>query len=1522
MNGAGLSSQDELDGGDFDASGDARLPVLMSVDNLTLRTGAVVTPTAGGTVQLTVSDTFTVEAGARLDTSARGFAGGRSGSNNGGAPVGIGASLPDAGGSHGGTGQRYTGNGPAGEVYDSVYAPQLAGGGGARDEDNAGDGQAGGGVIHVNAGRLVLDGELRARGGGGISGSRDRSGGAGGSVLLDVGIFEGIGFVDASGGASAASFNNERTGSGGGGRVAIYADQLIDFDPVAQVQVRGGARIFGSVQGYAAPGTLYVFRSADSIHGDLIVDSGEDNGADRRGPSTALPVLGAGAVAAFEAAGADAWLSAAEAFPTRFLAAHVRLLDATGEDLGTFSVLELDSQGRALLAGAGVIANAASYQGRYLFDQVELRNGAGLSSQDDLEVGDFDVQAGAARLPVALSTTHLTLRTGSVVTPTAGGRIEATVSGTFTVEAGALLNTSALGFAGGRSGHNNGEAPTGIAFSRPDAGGSHGGTGIRYTGGGPAGEVYDSVYAPQLAGGGGARDEDNAGDGQAGGGVVIVRAGRVVIDGEIRAQGGGGVSGSRDRSGGGGGSILLEAETTLEGIGLIDASGGGSRASFNNERTGSGGGGRIALWANQLLGFDPVAQTRVRGGAITFGSVQGYGAPGTVYVFRTADSTYGDLLIDSGEDGGNDRVGPTTVLPTLGSGTVTAFEVDGADAWLTGDGEFKTRWLNAFVQLLDAGGEDLGIFRVLALDGTSRLRLEGAAFVGGAASFAGKYRFDSVDLRHGAGVATEDELIGMDLEVSPGEAELPVNLVVDNLTLRSGAVARPATGARLTITVNDTLTIEAGARLDVTGRGFAGGESGSNPGDAPAGIAGAQPDNGGSHGGTGIRYTSSAAAGEVYDSVYLPQLSGGGGARDEDNAGDGQPGGGVIDITAGNLVLDGEIRARGEGGTGGVRDRSGGGGGTVLIQTGSFDGSGLIDASGGASRASFNNERTGAGGGGRVAIYADQFLSFDPPAQTRVQGGGRFFGGQTAYAAPGTLYIFDTGTSAYGDLVIDSGEDSGTDRDGPSTELPALGSDAVVLLEADGADAWLSAAQPFQTRWQGVYARLLDSSDADLGVFRVLDVDGAGRALLEGAAGVADVVSYRGVYRFDTLELRNGAGVLTDDELEANTSLVVFDGSAQMPQAFSAGGMTLLSGAVAVPSQGDAVRAQVSGTITIEAGARLDVSARGFRGGRSGSNNGDAPAGVSPARPDAGGSHGGRGVGYTGAGPAGEVYDSVFFPELAGGGGARDEDNSGDGQTGGGVIDLEADQLVLEGELRARGGGGKSGSRDRSGGAGGTVLIRATTLEGAGLIDASGGASAASFNNERTGAGGGGRIALRVDQLVGFDPQIQTDVQGGSRSFGSANAFGGTGTVYVAESTSVAGDLIVDQGGVSGLPIGQTPLPAIGGGTVGVATPDAEDPTAVWIEPQDLGTLFDLGVVGAAVRIGGIDYAVLAQSTDRRQLLLEGAAGVVNVGDAYLGVYRFDSVTVHGGAVLVFDDEPDVGVFDVDPDSTVIDNSP
>jgi len=166
----------------------------------------------------------------------------------------------------------------------------------------------------------------------------------------------------------------------------------------------------------------------------------------------------------------------------------------------------------------------------------------------------------------------------------------------------------------------------------------------------------------------------------------------------------------------------------------------------------------------------------------------------------------------------------------------------------------------------------------------------------------------------------------------------------------------------------------------------------------------------------------------------------------------------------------------------------------------------------------------------------------------------------------------------------------------------------------------------------------------------------------------------------------------------------------------------------------------------------------------------------------------------------------------------------------------------------------------------------------------------------------------------------QVEARGGRmhNSGSTTYKYAGAGTIYLFTTSSTHGDLIVDHEWTDALVPPNTPLPQIGSGTVGTASVDGSDPADLWIEPQDANQTFALGVVGAWVRIDGSDYRVVDQSADRRQLLLDGAAGIVTTGDTFAGVYKFDTVTVRNGATLEFLDTAEVTTYDVDGDSQVI----
>ncbi|MBW8767762.1 MAG: hypothetical protein JF630_16625, partial [Geodermatophilales bacterium] len=412
------------------------------------------------------------------------------------------------------------------------------------------------------------------------------------------------------------------------------------------------------------------------------------------------------------------------------------------------------------------------------------------------------------------------------------GTLKMTVSGTLTVESGAVLDVTGLGYLGGQSSGAPGSAPSGFTASASDSGGSHGGIGAIWGNPGPPGEVFGSVYLPRFGGGGGS-DKYSGSPGGNGGGTVELTVGSLVLDGQIRALGERKQTTGHGESSGAGGSVLITA-AAMSGAGLIDASGGDYQAvSYYGA---SGGGGRVALYVDTLTGFDPATQVKTWGGT-TWGNTTPvlYAGAGTVFV-RTSGQTYGRLIVNAGkEPSGAERVGPQTPLPALGTGTVTSLQAVGADGLLTPGGTLKAQWLGAWMALEDASGTPLGSFQVLSIDGQSRALLKDAATATAAARYHGQYRFDRFDVKGGAGVSSTDEVVVGDV-IAESKGRLPSTLTAANVTVKAGSPVTLAVGGTLKMTVSGTLTVESGAVLDVTGLGYLGGQSSGAPGSAPSGF--------------------------------------------------------------------------------------------------------------------------------------------------------------------------------------------------------------------------------------------------------------------------------------------------------------------------------------------------------------------------------------------------------------------------------------------------------------------------------------------------------------------------------------------------------------------------------------------------------------------------------------------------------------------------------------------------------------
>jgi hypothetical protein len=534
----------------------------------------------------------------------------------------------------------------------------------------------------------------------------------------------------------------------------------------------------------------------------------------------------------------------------------------------------------------------------------------------------------------------------------AGAVVDVKPSKDFTLGPTSHISAGGRGGAGGEGvndpgGKARGEAPGG---AKDEFGGSHAGYGgyvgsmmIEAEGWGTwqeaqgRGPTYGDPFAPTTAGAGGSGGDD-VDYGANGGGVIRIDASGapVRIEGRVDADGNGldhrfDFEDTGGAGAGAGGSVYVTAKS-LSGAGTISADGGGYCADCINGFGGMGGGGRVALLYGEAGAWSGTA--RAHGGLDEqypgFGDTFFAGTGGAGTVFTRQVRFKGDGSVEAG-------------LGEFPDGTLV---VDGgrpAGSYPPPDGTpIGVTWSSPHRKLVLAG-EARGYGSVL--------------------------EFGEVDVLGGSDLT--GDLGGHKLKLTAGK-----------------------------------LAVDAASRVDMSSRGYAGGRPGYDYYSEPDGGAaetapGQSPavrEYGGSHGGAGgaptgyIRPEYGDLPSSTYDDPQNPTLPGGGGAGGWDTA-DGNPGGGVLEISAGTLQLDGLLAADGGSNNGPTADdptpfsRTGGAGagGSVLVHAERLSGSGTVRADGGwacltgegpplmeegDSCNAGGGSSSGAGGGGRVAVYA------------------------------------------------------------------------------------------------------------------------------------------------------------------------------------------------------------------------------------------------------------------------------------------------------------------------------------------------------------------------------------------------------------------------------------------------------------------------------------------------------------------------------------------------------------------------
>lgn len=981
------------------------------------------TSVLANSLSLQIGGDLTIATGGKIDLGSKGFVG-RAGNSGYGPGAGTGGSTAGFAG-----GAAYGGNGGSGTyvsyipgvAYGSIFEPVDLGSSGGSGGTAVG-GSGGGSARIVVAGIMTINGSISSNGGGG-SGSSYAAGGSGGSVWLTVGTLAGGGSITANGGASASSSNS---GGGGGGRISISYNNS---------SFTGTKTAFGGLSAtqYGGAGTIYTKQG--SSNGDLLVDN---NSASKvnvtpQGIGTNFTFDNVSVIKAANYVVSDSsTLNVASGFVGNATKGNL-IVNATATL--NFPAVSY-TLSNFLITNDGTVGNVKNLT---LSSSTFNQNGTFSAGLTDLTVGTASIfEFQNLNTTTSFSLNNLTVLSGGTVThksnlDTQTSTLNLNVANNLDIQTGGKIDVSGKGFAGriAASGYGPG-AGGGGATSGYAAGAAYGGDG----GKGSAtmylpGVAYGDIKQPtELGSSGGSGGAGTSGAG--GGNARIVVAGNMTVNGVVSSNGSAG-AGSGYAAGGSGGSIWVTANT-LAGSGSITANGGNPTSGGAG---GGGGGGRISI---EYTSSSFSGTKTAFGGSSTTQS----GGAGTIYTKQ--GSSVGDLLVDS-----NNQANGASSTQVAGTNfafdnitiTKSARYTLNSTSILTATSTLSGASTTGYITVNNGGTLNLpsatytlskleitndgtiGVVKNLILSSTTLYQQNGTFSAG------------LTDLTVGASAVVEFQNLNTTTSFSVG-----------NITIQNGGVVTHKANvstqdSTLNLNITNNLDIQAGGKIDVSGKGFAGkaSSSGYGPG-AGTGGATAAGGGGGSYGGKGGNGNNTYVSGSTYGSITEPtDLGSAGGTGSTGTAGAG--GGSLRLVVGGTLTMNGLINSNG---TSGVVSgySAGGSGGSIWITTGTLAGNGPITANGGNA---YSVNYAGGGGGGRISIG---YTATSFTGTYSVAGGTGKLAGEigTVYVPKPviTSVIPSSGSTVGGDSVVISGSNFyGT----PSVKFGAMNSTSVTLVNGN-----------------------------------------------------------------------------------------------------------------------------------------------------------------------------------------------------------------------------------------------------------------------------------------------------------------------------------------------------------------------------------------------------------------------------------------------------------------------------------------